>query len=232
MTERIRKGIWIDNEIIQDQNLRWSEKALLAEILSLDKLENGCIASNQHFSKLLGVTPSAASKTVSRLVDKGYIKATNKYKNRNCIGRVIKPLKKNFYSVGVITQDSSDWNQDTTGVLPDLIEGSSSSTDKVLPNEEKGSSKSKPNNTTINTNNINTTISTETRKFFSSIEHLPDAEYNKKVIDYLYPDYPNWLNDLRQLGIKSFLNKNAKYVNRYDKGEFMFTDYYSNYITK
>ena len=49
------KGIWIPEEIKVDKKLDWTNKALLSEIYSLCELPDGCIASDNHFGKLLGI---------------------------------------------------------------------------------------------------------------------------------------------------------------------------------
>lgn len=50
-----RKGIWVPQFILEDKKLDWMNKVLYAEILSLHKLDSGCVASNQHFATLLGL---------------------------------------------------------------------------------------------------------------------------------------------------------------------------------
>lgn len=53
-------------------NLSMTEKYVLAEIDSLDG-EDGCWAMNEHFSKILNITPDRAGKIISKLVKKGLI---------------------------------------------------------------------------------------------------------------------------------------------------------------
>ena len=67
------KGIWIAKEIWMDNDLTLQEKCAFAEIDSLSNLEKGCIASNDHFAKFLGVSKDRAKRVISSLVDKGYI---------------------------------------------------------------------------------------------------------------------------------------------------------------
>ncbi|MCW7475544.1 helix-turn-helix domain-containing protein [Leptospira levettii] len=68
----MRTGLWIPVEI-EALPLNLSEKVLLAEIVSLDRVGE-CFASNEHFSKLLGVRPDSASRMISKLKKMGYIK--------------------------------------------------------------------------------------------------------------------------------------------------------------
>lgn len=70
----MRTGLWIPVEI-EVLPLSLTEKVLLAEIVSLDKVGE-CFASNEHFSKLLSVRPDSASRMISKLKKLGYIKQT------------------------------------------------------------------------------------------------------------------------------------------------------------
>ena len=83
------KGIWIPEEIKVDKKLDWTNKALLSEIYSLCELPDGCIASDNHFGKLLGIKRPSVNKRVNKLEDLGYITAKNHYKGKLCIGRTI-----------------------------------------------------------------------------------------------------------------------------------------------
>ncbi len=83
------KGIWIPEEIKVDKKLDWTNKALLSEIYSLCELPDGCIASDNHFGKLLGIKRPSVNKRVNKLEELGYITAKNHYKGKLCIGRTI-----------------------------------------------------------------------------------------------------------------------------------------------
>lgn len=108
-----RLGIWIPVGIMEIKNLDWGDKILLTEILSLHQTKHGCIASNQYFGSILGMTSGAASKRISRLIKSGFIKTKNIYRNGGCVGRVITPekslnetyLSKNEISVGENTPE-------------------------------------------------------------------------------------------------------------------------------
>ena len=67
------KFITVSIEIMHDQDLNQSQKFLLAEIEQLTSLEHGCIASNQHFAELIGITKGNVSKNINDLKSKGYI---------------------------------------------------------------------------------------------------------------------------------------------------------------
>lgn len=70
----MRTGLWIPVEI-EVLPLSLTEKVLLAEIVALDRVGE-CFASNEHFSKLLGIRPDSASRMISKLKKLGYIKQT------------------------------------------------------------------------------------------------------------------------------------------------------------
>lgn len=82
------KFITVSIEIMHDKNLTPNQKFILAEIMQLSSLEKGCIASNRHFSELIGITTMGASKAINDLSTKGYIIIDNAQTKRN-FGRVI-----------------------------------------------------------------------------------------------------------------------------------------------
>lgn len=74
------KGVWIPKEIYLAEDLCLTEKILLVEIDSLDN-ENGCFATNEHFSKFLGVSKDRVSKMISNLARKGLVSVELIYKS-------------------------------------------------------------------------------------------------------------------------------------------------------
>jgi DNA-binding MarR family transcriptional regulator len=67
------KFITVSIEIMHDVKLNQSQKFLLAEIEQLQTLKHGCIASNAHFSELIGIAKESVSRNLSDLENKGYI---------------------------------------------------------------------------------------------------------------------------------------------------------------
>lgn len=65
-------GIWIPKEIYLNNDLSWTDKILVIEILSLDN-ERGCFASNNYFAEFLGVTKTTISTSISKLKELGFI---------------------------------------------------------------------------------------------------------------------------------------------------------------
>lgn len=70
----MRTGLWIPVEI-EVLPLNLTEKVLLAEIVSLDRVGE-CFASNEHFSKLLGIRSDSVSRIISKLKKMGLVKQT------------------------------------------------------------------------------------------------------------------------------------------------------------
>lgn len=68
------KFITVSIEIMHDKNLNQSQKFIYAEIEQLSQLDKGCVASNNHFSELIGITKENVSRNISDLAEKGYIK--------------------------------------------------------------------------------------------------------------------------------------------------------------
>jgi len=111
-----RKGIWISEEIINDNNLDWTNKALLTEIYSLCKLEDGCFKSDSRFGKLLGIGRTSVNKRVNWLKKKGYINTKNHHQDKLCIGRTITKSSSVEKQTLVPEEDNSS-SQTTQGVV-------------------------------------------------------------------------------------------------------------------
>ena len=77
------RGIFITWSFWKDKKTTLSEKALLLEIQNLSELEKGCIAQNEHFSKLMGIKKEAVSRLISSLESKGYINSKIEAGSRN-----------------------------------------------------------------------------------------------------------------------------------------------------
>lgn len=86
-------GVWIPKEIWLSKSLTLTEKVLLVEISSLDN-DDGCFASNQHFSEFVGLPKKRISEIINSLVKKGYITSKICYKNgtKQIDKRVLKVL--------------------------------------------------------------------------------------------------------------------------------------------
>ena len=89
MTNEKKKGKWIDQKFIEDENLDCVDRFLISEIFSLCKLPNGCIAGDEHFANLTRQSISNTNKRINRLKNLGYINTFIHTKNKKIIGRTI-----------------------------------------------------------------------------------------------------------------------------------------------
>jgi len=79
------KGIWIPQEIINLINLKsitWTEAVLLSEVWALSN-NRTCTASNEYFSKILGITADSVSRLVNKLVKMNYLTSKIGYLENN-----------------------------------------------------------------------------------------------------------------------------------------------------
>ena len=94
MKKTNKKGMWIDQEIMDDINLDCVDRFILTEIYSLCKLEKGCIAGDEHFAKIIRKSISNTNKRINRLKELGYINTFIHSKNKKIIGRTITIVRK------------------------------------------------------------------------------------------------------------------------------------------
>jgi putative DNA primase/helicase len=81
--QRVRfEGVWTRRLIWIDPDMSHTEKTLLAEIESLDKLPLGCIASNEHFARFFQLSRRQIRRYVTRLAARGWIQVVLTGRNR------------------------------------------------------------------------------------------------------------------------------------------------------
>lgn len=147
MRRKERKGIWIPQSILK-LDLNGNDKILLAEIYSLCERKNGCYASNQHFANLIGYeTAGAASKRLTFLAKKGFIRTKLVYDGKRCVGRHIY---------------RNDIMNSLMGIVPNDTNGTDIGNQEVVLNEPVGISVGNTTNTTTNSGLINSDTSTHT----------------------------------------------------------------------
>ena len=115
-----RQGIFIPLEIMQNLELDWENKVLLSEIISLDKLEKGCYASNDVLAKLLQIKRQSIHRRIKFLLENKYIKTKNKYSGGKCVGRIIKPTGKIMEAQATPMTAPAD-NMEAQAVINDSI---------------------------------------------------------------------------------------------------------------
>lgn len=229
-----KKGIWISFEIMNDKKLDWNDKALLSEIISLHS-NGSCYASNEYFSEFLGLkTKSAASKKIKKLKNLGYIGVQNHYKDNQCTGRTIIPLKFencNINQVETFKNSNNGSSNRKENIVPKRMEGTSKETIEVVPNGINHTSCGNTINTIINKENINKDININTGaeeiplKILTDIfcnYHLYPPEYKNYVLtknDYrrvltakVFMDFPDWENKLNELGKDKFIPTYGRYL--------------------
>ena len=137
------KFITVSIEIMHDSNLSPNQKFILAEIEQLCSLKNGCIATNKHFSMLVGISVSGVSRAISDLQKNGYIEIDTSESVRNN-GRII-TIKKGIDSA----QEGIDSAQEGIDSAQEGIDSAQEGIDSAQ--ESKG-------NITNNTTNNRTPI--------------------------------------------------------------------------
>lgn len=106
------KGIWIPASSWLDENLTIQEMLFLAEIDSLDVNEQGCYASNKHFSDFFGLSKSRSSEIINSLADKNYITIKYSIEGKEVKKRSIKVFGKS--KVGIRNPEEG-YSENTTG---------------------------------------------------------------------------------------------------------------------
>jgi hypothetical protein len=89
--------------ILFNPKLTSDEKLILAEIVSLDKLRNGCTAGDNHFAKIINKTRQTTNGIIKKLETKGLLEI----KVKPGIGKKTKPGK-NFWELIAIPVGDSD----------------------------------------------------------------------------------------------------------------------------
>ena len=91
--ERDFKGVWIPKEIWLCEDLSAIDKIIYAEIDSLDN-ENHCTASNIYLAKFCDVSVPTVTRSIQKLIDKGYIEQVS-FDGRTRVIKVIKQTNQN-----------------------------------------------------------------------------------------------------------------------------------------
>lgn len=86
------KGVWIPKHIWLDGRLNALEKAILAEIDSLDMGESGCFASNKYIAEFCQCSETKVSTAISKLADLGCLQVVS-FNGRQ---RILKSSLSNF----------------------------------------------------------------------------------------------------------------------------------------
>ena len=161
--QRDFKGVWIPKEIWLNRDLSVMEKLFLVEIDSLDN-EQGCFASNKHFSDFFDISKGRCTQIIKSLEEKGLVSIKHEYKGKQIIRRTIRVVNK-------VNKVDNELN----GVVNNLNEGSEKTKQGCLENDE--------DNNTIN-NPINNPYNKQTSN------KLPEKDL-KEDFDSIWKEYPN-----------------------------------------
>ena len=157
------KGVWIPKEIWLSTDLKVMEKLILVEIDSLDN-EDGCFASNEHFSKFFSLSKNRCSEIIKSLEKKGYIAIDyiRQANNKAIEKRVIRCVRKTDGGI-----------RKTDRPLRNI--------DRPIRKTEGGYSENCEDNNTLSINTIS-----NTRDIRDIVEQSPTTPipYNE-IIDYL-----------------------------------------------
>lgn len=97
--ETSSKGIWIPEDLLQNEDLTIMEKLFLIKINGLDGAE-GCYASNKYFAEYFKLSRSRCSVIIKSLKDKGYVLIKYHYeKGKELIERRVIKIKKTLFKI-------------------------------------------------------------------------------------------------------------------------------------
>lgn len=174
------KGVWIPKEVWLAKELTVMEKLFLIEIDSLDN-ENGCFASNKHFSEFFGMTKGRCTQIIKELERKGLIEITYQREGKQIKKRTIKVVIK------------------LNTLVNKLNRGSKNTKQGYLENAQESNTKSS------NTSNSNTSNSRNSAK----AKYNDDSPYLKLATDFYdlifsnnseakKPNFQSWADDFRK----------------------------------
>ena len=187
MKKNNKKGMWINQEIIDDKNLDCADRFILSEIYSLCKLPNGCIAADEHFAKIINKSISNTNKRVNRLKELGYINTFIQTKNKKILGRTIT----------INNKEKNDL------VFQDVEISISKEEDLVFQNVEVSISPVNINNTITNSYIINQETNQYTgEEIFSKKVNLGNSAF--QVLSNTYQELIFKLMNISSIGDKVF----------------------------
>ena len=169
--QRDFKGVWIPKEIWLNRDLSVMEKLFLVEIDSLDN-EQGCFASNKHFSDFFDISKGRCTQIIKSLEEKGLVSIKHEYKGKQIIRRTIRVVNK-------VNKVDNELN----GVVNNLNEGSEKTKQGCLENDE--------DNNTINNPINNSYNNKQTKKTRHKYGDNQNVLMTKEEHDKLSEKFPN-----------------------------------------
>lgn len=146
--QREFKGIWIPREVWLDERLNALDKVIFAEIDSFSSSGRVCFKSNAVLAEFCQCSESKVSKTVSKLIDLGYIKCVSfdgrKRFLQSCLVNFTRQNSTIYESAEQILQDSNTVNNPLNNIFnntpynpPMGEEGQSQAEGKAKPPKRK-----------------------------------------------------------------------------------------------
>lgn len=170
------KYLNINHSVLYNPTFTSDEKIILAEIISLDKLRNRCIASDNHFAKIINKSRTTTNGIIKKLESKGFITIEVK----QGIGKTTKPVE-NFWELiksHVQIQDTSETNLDQKGVqIQDIT-----CQDSLQVGVENDDTTSRDLDTTITSNNTEIIIQKELQDTGANNQNLDKTIGNQNLV--------------------------------------------------
>ena len=178
--QRDFKGVWIPKDIWLNRDLSVMEKLFLVEIDSLDN-EQGCFASNKHFSDFFDISKGRCTQIIKSLEEKGLVSIKHEYKGKQIIRRTIRVVNK-------VNKVDNELN----GVVNNLNEGSEKTKQGCLENDEDNNTINNPIN-----NSYNNKQTKKTRHKYGDNQNvlMTEDEYDK-LIEKFPKDLEKRINNL------------------------------------
>lgn len=104
-------GVWIPKEVMECKDLSATDKIVFAEVASF----NECYASNEWLAARIGRSVSTASKSVSRLIDLGFIELCG-FNGRFRLMRVVKNAKPSKKRLGRLVKNGESASPKITSI--------------------------------------------------------------------------------------------------------------------
>ena len=134
--QRDFKGVWIPKDIWLNEELDITEKAIFAEIDSLDN-ENGCVASNAYFIKFFKVSESTITRAITHLKELGLIESS--FDGRVRTLRVVKLTRQSSQiDEGINISNNSDTKSNNTNKQQELFNTNNINNKEVLEVRKSG----------------------------------------------------------------------------------------------
>ena len=178
--QRDFKGVWIPKEIWLNRDLSVMEKLFLVEIDSLDN-EQGCFASNKHFSDFFDISKGRCTQIIKSLEEKGLVSIKHEYEGKQIIRRTIRVVNK-------VNKVDNKLN----GVVNKVNEGSKKTKQGCLENDEDNNTINNPINNAYNNKQKNKTR----HKYGDNQNVLMTKEEHDKLSEKFPNDLEKRINNL------------------------------------